>query len=237
MLRTFLWYLLAWLHLIIHYPVLLRAKYLEKQNREQELHSLADKAMSNLCKFLFYSSGSKIKMIGMENVPKEGAVLFVSNHQSHMDNAIIHGFINKPKGFISIIEVQKFLILRTWMKYMQCVFMDRKDLRQTFMCIDKAIKLLKSGHSMVIYPEGKLGENGVVGEFMKGSLKLAIKAGVPIVPITLRDSFKVMTKDGSRIKPASVECIISEPIMTSNFKKDEEKELSSIVRNSIIKNI
>lgn len=123
------------------------------------------------------------------------------------------------------------------MKYMQCVFMDRKDIRQTFMCLDRTVKLLKGGHSMVIYPEGKLGDNGIVGEFMKGSLKIAIKAGVPIVPITLRDSYKVMTKDGSKIKPVSVECIISEPIMASNFKKDQEKELSNIVRNSIIKNI
>jgi 1-acyl-sn-glycerol-3-phosphate acyltransferase len=154
-----------------------------------------------------------------------------------MDNAIIHGFINKRKGFVSIIEVLRFPILRTWMKYMKCVFLDRKDIRQTYKCIEKGISLLKEGHSMVIFPEGKLNSGGEVAEFQNGCLRMALKAGVPIVPITLKDSYRVMTKNGSRIRAAKVECIISKPLSTTNITKEEEKEYVKTVREIIISNL
>jgi len=237
MFRTFFWYVLGWAYLIITLPVLLRVKYLEKHNRNNKKDYLAYKFTRGFAKFLFYLTGSTIKISGKENIPKSGAVLFVSNHQSHIDNVIIHGFVDVPKGFISIVEVKKIPILSTWMKYMKCVFMDRSDLRQTLICINQGIEFLKQGHSMVIYPEGKLSEGQTVGEFKNGCLKLAIKAGVPIVPIIIRSSYKVMTKDGSRIKSAEVECIISKPVPTNTIKKDDEKELVNMIRDIIIENI
>jgi len=198
---------------------------------------LADKFTRSFAKLLFFLSGSTIRVVGKENIPKGQPVLFVSNHQSHMDSVIIHGFIDIPKGFISIVEVKKLPILRTWMKYIKCVFMDRSNSRQVFMCIEQSIGLLKQGHSMVIYPEGRLSDGETVVEFKNGCLRIAIKAGVPIVPITIRGSHKVMTKNGSRIKPAAIECIISEPIHTKDIGKDEEKNLVKNVRDIIISNI
>ena len=71
-----------------------------------------DEVTSFFCRFLFYISGSKIDIIGAENIPRNKSVLFVSNHESHFDNVIIHGFICKKKAFISIVEVQKIPIIR-----------------------------------------------------------------------------------------------------------------------------
>ncbi|NJD04492.1 MAG: hypothetical protein FIA99_18300 [Ruminiclostridium sp.] len=103
--RTFLWYVLGWVYLSVTYPLLLAVKALEKSGRLKQRDVLADKASQWLSRRLFYLTGSKVRVIGQDNVPADQPVLFVSNHQSHVDSLIIHGFIKKPKGFVSIVEV------------------------------------------------------------------------------------------------------------------------------------
>jgi 1-acyl-sn-glycerol-3-phosphate acyltransferase len=237
MVRTFFWYTLGWSYFVITMPLLLRVKYLDKRGRFVERDKLANAFSMHVSRVLFKLTGSKLKLIGEENLPKDKPVLFVSNHQGHMDSVIIHGFINIPKGFVSIIEVKKFPILRSWMYYSKCIFLDRNDPRQILECINMGIQFLKQGHSMVIFPEGKLSEGLETDEFKNGSLRLALKAGVPIIPITIKGSYKIMSKLGRDIKPAYVECFISKPIEKKNVDKSGEKDLLDQVRNAIIEKL
>lgn len=92
-------------------------------------------------------------------------------------------YIEKPKAFIAKIELLKLPLLRTWMIHLKCVFMDRSDIRQSLKVINQAADHLKEGYSMIIFPEGTRSKNETFGEFKPGSLKLALKAGVPIVPV------------------------------------------------------
>lgn len=236
MLRTVFWYGIGWSYLLLTFPAILIIKFLDIRQKYSARDKLAGKITRHLARFLFYLTGSSIKLTGMENIPRDQAALYVSNHQSHLDNAVIHGFIDVPKGFVSIVEAQKIPVLRTWMKYMQCVFLDRSDPKQTVGCINHSIKLLKSGHSMVIFPEGKLSSSETVGEFKGGCIRLAVKAGVPVVPITLKNSYKVISKDGRKIRSAAVESIISSPIPTKGIEKGEEEKLANYVRDIIIGN-
>lgn len=237
MFKTFFCYFLAWAYIIITLPVLLRVIYLDRKGRAKERDSLADRYSMKFARRLFKFTGSTLRVTGLENVPRDTPVLFVSNHQSHVDNLIIHGFIDVPKGFVSITSMLKVPILSTIMKYMKCVFLDRSDMRQTLRCMETAVDTLKDGHSMVIFPEGKVNEDGVLGEFKKGCLKLAIRAGVPIIPITLRNSHKVMNKDGSRVNAADVECIISPRVSADVSGKADETLLIEKVRNVIYQNL
>lgn len=235
--RTIIWYTIGWAYLVLTYPVLLRVKYLNKIGSDEKRDKLAFKSTTKLAKLLFYVTGSKIKIIGLENIPTDDPVLFVSNHQGHMDSVIIHAFINKPKGFISIVEAFKFPILSSWMKYMKCVFIDRKDARQSLSCINEGINNLKNNHSMVVFPEGKLSNNETVGEFNRGWLKLATKSGAPIIPITIKNSYKILSNNGSRVRAASVACIISKPIYIDTLKKKDEIEFIDNLRAIIQKNL
>jgi 1-acyl-sn-glycerol-3-phosphate acyltransferase len=237
MIRTFLWYTMAWSYFIITMPLLFRVKYLDKRGRLKERDKLANDFIMHVSRILFKLTGSKLKLIGEENLLKDQPVLFVSNHQGHMDSVIIHGFINIPKGFVSIIEVNKFPILRTWMYYSKCIFLDRNDPRQILECINKGIQFLNQGQSMVIFPEGKLSEGHETNEFKSGSLRLALKAGVPIIPITVNGSYRIMSKTGKNIKPAYVECFISKAIETKNIDKSGEKDLLDQVRNAIMEKL
>ena len=143
--KVIFWYTAAYMLLVFTYPVIFYPKYLNYRKMEQKRAAFSYLFMHRLSKLLFYATGSRISIKGLENIPKDTPVLFVSNHQGHMDSLIIEAFINKPKGFISIKEYQRAYILRTWMKHMGCVFLDRADARQQFMCIAEATENLKSG--------------------------------------------------------------------------------------------
>lgn len=234
MLRTAFWYAAGWVILVSTVPMLWRVRYLDAKGRTAERDRLADQMTVRICRVLFSLTGSKVRVAGQENVPESGAVLFVSNHQGYMDSVIIHGFVNKPKGFISIVEVLKIPILHTWMKYMQCVFLDRTDARQCSTAMSEAIETLKNGHSMVVFPEGRLSDGDEANEFQRGWLRLATKSGVPIVPVTISGSYKVLSKDGNRVGAATVECVISKPILVDNLKKTDEIEFIENLRARIL---
>lgn len=233
MLRTGFYYFLTWSYIILTLPVLLKVKYLERRGRTEERDRLADRYTMKAAKRLLWLIGASISVAGLENVPEGLPVLFVGNHQSHADSLIVHGFIDIPKGFVSIVEILNIPVLRTWMKYMKCVFIDRSDARQNVQAMETAVENLRQGRSMVIFPEGRVYEDGRLHEFRRGCLKLAFKTGASIVPVTLKNSNSLMNRDGTRIRPGSAECIIHSPISVKGYKKAEEAQLIERVRSVI----
>jgi 1-acyl-sn-glycerol-3-phosphate acyltransferase len=182
-------------------------------------------------------NGSSIQLIGIENVPTSGGVLFVANHQSNFDIPILIAHVPRDKGFIAKLELLKVPSFGRWMKYIGCVFIDRKDPRQSLKDINDAAERLKAGHSLVIFPEGTRSADGTVAPFRAGGLKLALKAKVPVVPVTISGSKNIMPKGTSLIKSASVKVIISPPLVPDEFTKMDSTQISEKVRNIIISNL
>ncbi len=236
MLRTIFWYMTGWSYLAITIPALAWVKLLEKSGRYSERDAFAERFSMMLARGLFYLTGSSIDIEGAENIPV-GPALYVSNHPSHIDSAVIHGFIRKPKGFVADKEAGRIPILRIWFKYMKCVFIDRKNVMQNIKSMEESLRILKTGHSLVIYPEGRINAAGKLNSFRKGCLKLAAKTGVPVVPITLVNTEKVMNHAGRGIHSSSVKCIISAPITLSQYSEKNENAQVEKVREIIAKNL
>lgn len=233
MIRTILWFIYFGLHLIAIEPSLLRVNRLAKLGKIIERDHLTDQTAKKWARSLVKVAGVTVVTTGEENIPPEGSVLFVSNHQGNFDIPILLGYIEKPKAFIAKIELLKFPLIRTWMIHLKCVFMDRSDIRQSLKVINQAADHLKEGYSMVIFPEGTRSKNESLGEFKPGSLKLALKAGVPIVPVAIQGSYKIMEQNGFLIKPAHVEITIFAPIPTAGLSKEQAAELPERVRKII----
>ncbi|SDK20061.1 lysophospholipid acyltransferase family protein [Natronincola ferrireducens] len=204
-----------------------KVKKLHKEGRTEEKRSYTDGISKKWCTILIGSTGSTVKVTGLEHIPKDGSVLFVSNHQGYFDIPILLLYLPKSLGFLAKIELKKWPIISKWLECMEGVFIDRNDIRQSLLAIKETTENLKTGQSMVIFPEGTRSKSSELNPFKPGSLKAAQKAYVPIVPITIKNTYKILEANNDRdLKPANVEVIISPAIYPDEFTKETSNDLT-----------
>ena len=234
MIRTVIWFIWFAISLIISIPFLFRVKYLLKKERIDEAKALIHKCTNIWAKSLLKIAGVKVKVNGLENIPNDKTVLFIGNHQGNFDIPIYLSQIPSLIGFVAKIETEKIPLIRTWMTLMKCVFMDRSNIRKSGEAIIHAIKNIKSGYNMVIFPEGTRSRGDKTGEFKAGSFKLATKSKAPIIPVTMNGSYKIMEHGkGPWIRPAEIEFTVHPMIETANLTKEELALLPSKVESII----
>lgn len=228
--RTVIWFTNFVCAVIAAFPKLRTAKRIEKNEGIEARDAYVTKVSKAWMRDRIKCSGSTVTVRGAENLPKEGPVVFMCNHQGNFDIPILMGHIDLPFGFISKAEVKKMPVIRDWMELLYCTFMDRDDPRAAVRSITEGINNLKAGHSLVIFPEGTRSKGGPLGEFKAGSFKLATKSGVPIVPVTINGSYKIMEANNNRIKPAEVELVIHPAMPTAGLNKDELATLPAAIK-------
>ena len=225
MIRTIIWFLYFGISLVLTLPMMIRARYLYKKGEMEKLKDIAFRVSRTWARQLVNIAGGKIKVIGMENLPKEESFLIVSNHQSNFDIPILIGYTEIPLAFIAKIETKKIPIVKQWMEYMHCIFMDRNDFRQSVRAINDGAKGLKAGYNYVIFPEGTRSLDGNLGDFKAGSIKMAMKAKSKIVPLSINGTFDMMRKGNLTITPADVIITIHPPI---EFSEDNTKLIDKV---------
>jgi 1-acyl-sn-glycerol-3-phosphate acyltransferase len=236
MIRTLYGFMIMWGYLFFSIPTIIKLKKLPNTMSVAERDKLVHKMPKHWAKKVVEATGAKVEVNGLEHLP-EGPVLFVSNHQGNFDIPLLMAHIPKPMGFISKIEVKKLPIISSWMELLPCVFMDRKDRRQAVKSIQVGADLLKSGHSLVIFPEGTRSKGGPISDFKTGSFRLATKSSVPIVPITIDGSYKLFEEKGNRFHPGNVTITINEPINSAYYEQVTVKELSELVQMKLQNNL
>jgi len=178
------------------------------------------------------TSGSIITVTGSEKIPNTN-VLFVSNHQSNYDIPLLLSRIPRPIAFVAKVEIAKIPLMSHWMKEMGCIFLDRSDIRQSLKVMQEGTKRLEDGYNMVIFPEGTRSKDGTMSEFKQGSLRLATKANVPIIPVSIINSGNMWEYSGRRITKTQAEIIFHDPIYPDKLSKEEVKELHKTVHKIV----
>jgi 1-acyl-sn-glycerol-3-phosphate acyltransferase len=234
MLKTISWFAFLWWSML---KPRFELKRLNRQGKIIERDSCAHALAREWAQTGLAMNGSSIHLSGLENVPTTGGVLFVANHQSNFDIPILIGHVPRDKGFIAKQELLKVRPFGRWMKYIGCVFINRADPRQSVQAISDAAQSLIAGHSLVIFPEGTRSADGTVGPFKAGSLKLALMAKVPIVPVTISGSKDIMPKGSSVIRSASVKVVVSPPLMSNELNGLNSNEIAKKVRDIIVANL
>lgn len=232
MLKTLWFGLFFYLYLFKITPDYIKIKKLEAQdNRALHIESIRN-ISHKWGKALLRNAGARLNVSGTENIPN-GPVLFVSNHQSYFDIPIFFAAIDKQIGFIAKSELSKIPIFSKWIILIQSIFIERDDPRQSLRAIQKGVSLLKDGYSLVVFPEGTRSKGNEMSEFKKGSLRLAVKSKVPIVPVTINGSYRLFESKG-RITPGEVDFMIHPPILTDNLSKEEATHLTERVQKEIV---
>jgi len=179
------------------------------------------------------AAGAKVKLYGVENIPTQKNLMFVSNHQGIFDIPLLLGYIPRLLGFIAKIEISRYPVLNVWMPLMHCIFMDRKDRRQSAIAIKKGIENIQNGRAMLIFPEGTRSKGSKMAAFKRGSFKMGIKSKAVIVPVTVNNTFKMFEQNNKRIKPAVIELYIHQPIFTADICDEELETIPEKVENVI----
>lgn len=172
-----------------------------------------------------------VTIVGAENVLDE-ACLFVGNHTSILDCPLLVVAAKRCIGFIAKEELIKAPFMGYWIRESKCVPINRENVREAIKSINQGIANLKEGHSMAIFPEGTRSKNGKIGEFKKGSLKLATKSKVPIIPVAMDRADRAFEID-RKFKTIDITVTFGKPIYTDNLTKEEEKGLTEQVRTVI----
>jgi 1-acyl-sn-glycerol-3-phosphate acyltransferase len=233
MIRSIYWYFHFFFTLLLKTPDMYKYKKWLETLPAEEFDARVEKLAAEWAQSQIKAAGASVSVKGLENIPKNEAVLFVSNHQGNFDIALFLAFIRLPKGYIAKIETLKIPFIGTWMRYIKCLFIDRKDIRQSAQTITEGIQQLKNGYSLVVFPEGTRSKGGPTGEFKSGSFKLATKSKVKIVPVTIDGSYKLMEANGNKIKPATVKMTVHPPVETAALSKEEIAALPETVQNII----
>ena len=174
-----------------------------------------------------------LKVIGVENIP-DGPVVFVSNHQGYADIPVYGAAVTmKQIGFVAKTSLGKIPVFGEWIRDIRSVFIERDDPRASLKTIEEGIGLLNRGFSLVIFPEGTRSKGSHMGEFKKGSLRLATKPGVPVVPVTLNGTYHVFEEKGYVQPGASVTFYIHPVIETKELSKAEANNLAEKVEEIV----
>ena len=224
------------LFLVFSIPVLAWESYLGKKNPEkrdwQSLH-----IVQWIFRVILKMAGVHITVKGIENIPKDKAVLYVGNHRSYFD--ILTGYVTVPTlmGFVAKKEMEKWPLLSNWMKNVHCLFLNRTDMKEGLKTILEGIAQVKGGISVWIFPEGTRNQNEDLMDllpFKEGSLKIAEKSGCPIVPVAMTGTAEVLEKHFPFITPSHITIYYGKPFYVKELEGDDRKHPGAYTRNVLI---
>mgnify|MGYP001770877495 CR=1 FL=1 len=230
-----------WIYL---YAILITIQTLPELKRAQKLPDdpygpkgqAIYKIPQSVSKRVIKKTKTHVTVTGLEQIP-EGPVLFASNHQGLFDILLLLGYIERPIGFIAKKEIKKIPLIRSWMKELQCVFIDRSNRRAAIKVIEDGVNSLKRGQNMVIFPEGTRSKGGPIVPFKSGSLRLGTRAEVPIVPITINGTHLMLEANDGKMKQADVSLTVGEPLMPEDYKDLKSQKIADIIYERVKSNL
>ncbi|MGM0461195.1 MAG: lysophospholipid acyltransferase family protein [Fibrobacterota bacterium] len=175
-------------------------------------------------RMLVFLTGSTLEVRGKEFFPKDHRYCIVANHQGLFDIPLIMSVVPWKIAFIAKKELKKAPIIGWWMQHLGVVFLDRSSKRQAIAAINQGVRQLQAGDPLVIFPEGTRSKGGAVAPFKKGSMKLAKKSDVPVVPVSICGSYKIF-EEKRLIQRAHITITVHPPVYTATMSAHERENL------------
>lgn len=238
MLRTIFVVLYVFLFLVLGAPVLGIFWLISRNERWREAAALAQlRIVQWAFRCVSTLSGVRLTVKGEENIPKDEPVLYVGNHRSYFDIVITYARCPRLTGYIAKSSIEKIPLLRVWMRRLNCLFIDRDDIRASLKTILAAIDAVKRGISICIYPEGTRGKGETELDmlpFKEGSLKIAEKTGCKVIPMAITHSADIFENHMPYIKKTHVYLTYGAPIDPTALSKEEKKKLGSYCQQAVL---
>ena len=177
--------------------------------------------------------GIRYRVTGLDQVPRDRAVVFCSNHESNVDPPVLFEALHPTLHVLYKAELRRFPVMRTVFDVGGFVPIERGSRDRAMASISRGAEALRSGLSFLIFPEGTRSRTGELLKFKKGGIIMAIEAQVPLVPVAIQGGRGAMRKGSAIVRAASVTVRVGTPIETAGLSIDDRDEVSDRVREAV----
>lgn len=234
MLRTAFWFMWLAFYLLSRLPLYWRGRWLRSKGRIEDCRALTQRQVDLWIERMFRHIKVSVEVTGAENLPQNGeTVLFCSNHQSYMDIPVLLHYLDKPHAIMAKKELSRIPLLRGWMDLLGCMYVDRDDVRASLEALHKGEAVLQSGQSLILCPEGTRAKSDTLGEFKGGGFRMAYKTGVPVVPVAIDGTWRILEGNAYKLQKCNVRLVILPPIPTAGMTRTELKALPKQVEDLV----
>ncbi|WP_066898434.1 HAD-IB family hydrolase/lysophospholipid acyltransferase family protein [Mycolicibacterium houstonense] len=185
---------------------------------------------SNWSKLLMLTTGIQLNVLGEENLTAQRPAVFIFNHRNQADPMIAGRLVGVDFTGVGKKELEKNPLIGPLGKVMDAAFIDRDDPEKAVESLHKVEELARKGLSILIAPEGTRLDTTEVGPFKKGPFRIAMAAGVPIVPIVIRNAEVIAHRDSSTFNPGTVDVAVYPPISVADWTVDNLSDRIAEVR-------
>jgi 1-acyl-sn-glycerol-3-phosphate acyltransferase len=226
LLRTIADFAYVVISMIVLFPIAVALFALSALGLKKPMSIAIHKVAQGWARLLIRCTGCNVSVKGRENVPREGALCFVSNHGSIFDIALLLAFAGRPFGFIAKKELLLIPFLNIWILLLGGLFIDRKNARKAINTINTGIKQIKGGGAMLIFPEGTRSRGKGLLPFHPGSFKLATQSKAAIVAVAIAGSYDVFEKT-YRAAAVPVSMTFAPPLLTTDLPPEGRRQALS----------
>jgi putative phosphoserine phosphatase/1-acylglycerol-3-phosphate O-acyltransferase len=175
---------------------------------------------STWSQLLLAASGVRLNVIGKENLTAQRPAVFIFNHRNQVDPIIVAALVRDNWTGVGKKELENDPIVGTLGKLLDAVFIDRDDPTAAVETLHQVEERAKNGLSIMIAPEGTRVDTTEVGPFKKGPFRIAMAAGIPIVPIVIRNAEIIAARNSTTMNPGTVDVAVFPPIPVDDWTLD-----------------
>lgn len=182
---------------------------------------------------VLFVSGAKKTVIGRDRIPKDTPVLYAANHRSFYDIILAYATVPNQTAFVSKKEIKNMPCVGLWMYFLNCLFMDRSDMKQQMGTIKACIEQVKQGYSIYIAPEGTRNATDTLLPFKEGSLRIAHKTNCPIIPVCVVNTETLFEDVLPWIHSGKILIEYGEPIYLDTLSAEDKKHAGAYTQKII----
>lgn len=173
--------------------------------------------------------GIRVRLTERVKLDPERPYVFVSNHQNLLDILALGDVLPYPFGFVAKGELAKVPFLGFAIRYSASVFLDRSEPRRAVESMQKAGARIRAGMSVLVFPEGARSYAAALQPLKKGAFAVAVEAGVPLVPVTILDAYRLMDETRMVARPGTIHIVLGEPIpMEGRHRRDIPEVMAAV---------
>lgn len=182
---------------------------------------------------ILFVTGARVRVLHPERLRASGSAVIVANHSSMADVLVLFAGLPVQLRFMTKRSVFRVPFLGWGIAAAGFIPVDRGDSKRGRLAVDVALKRLHGGRSVVVFPEETRSRDGSLQPFKKGAALLAVRAGLPMVPIAIVGTFRVLPRGTLRTSPGTVVLAVGEPIPTAGRTASDRAELTRLAREAI----